>query len=382
MPLLKHHRSETVRPARRWRAGRAVIAAVAAAVTGACSPDRPLQPAAAQLSWLAEFTRPAGARYPLLADSAKFGELSGLARDTESGQWVAVIDDRETRVAWLTIEYADGRLSVSPSRLMPLRAGPGVPSRVVTEADLEAIVALPDGTFLLGEEGHIANGETWQPAMLHTTRDGVVTDVVAYPDAYQIHRDQTRGLRPNQGFESLTRLPNGHVIAGLEQPLFEDDGLTTFGRGARGRLIEFAPKNGRWEVGGQWTYRIGPIPRVEGFMSVCDGGANGLVELLALTDTTLLSMERACLQNPETKEAANAIQIFSVTLDRSEARKTLVLDVGTLTPRLSKDLQHLDNFEGMAFGPPEAGGRASVLIVSDDNFRKTQKTSFLLFGLH
>lgn len=106
-----------------------------------------------------------------------------------------------------------------------------------------------------------------------------------------------------------------------------------------------------------------------------------MVELLALTDTTLLSMERACVQNPETREAANAIRIFAVTLDRTEARKTLVLNLETLVPRLSKELRRLNNFEGMAFGPPEASGGATVLIVPDDNFRKTQKTSFLLLGL-
>ncbi len=47
--------------------------------------------------------------------------------------------------------------------MMALRPGPGVADRVARESDLEAIAALPDGTFLMGEEGHVRDGEWWQP---------------------------------------------------------------------------------------------------------------------------------------------------------------------------------------------------------------------------
>ena len=51
-----------------------------------------------------------------------------------------------------------------------------------------------------------------------------------------------------------------------------------------------------------------------------------------------------------------------------------------MQPRLSAALSRLDNFEGMTFGPI-VDGRPTILVVSDDNFRSTQKTSFLLFGM-
>ncbi len=362
---------------------------VTAAMMSGCGPDtsfqgvesRPIPDAPVRLTWLGEFTRPAGTVYPTLSDSAKFGELSGLVRDAGSGQWAAVIDDRDARVAWLTIAYSGGALSVSPTRLMPLRAGPGVPDRIVTRADLEAIVALPDGTFLMTEEGHIDGGEIWQPVILHATREGVVTDIIDYPGAFHIQLNQARGLRPNQGFESLTRLPNGHLVAGLEQPLLEDGDTASFGRGGRGRLVELAPEDAGWRAGRQWTYQIEPTPAVPGFDATCGDGGTGLVELLALNDTTLLSLERGCVQNLQTGATLNPIQIFSVKLDSAEARKTLVLDLGTLAARLSPDMRNLDNFEGMSFGPPARDGGSTLLVVSDDNFRKTQRTSFLLFSI-
>ena len=78
----------------------------------------------------------------------------------------------------------------------------------------------------------------------------------------------------------------------------------------------------------------------------------------------------------------NAIQIFAIELGHGDVRKTLVLDLSTLAERvLSNDLARLDNFEGMAFGPTALNGTRTLLLVSDDNFRPTQKTSFLLFGL-
>ena len=45
---------------------------------------------------------------------------------------------------------------MQPVRMQELRAGPGVEGRRVTAADLEAIVALPNGTFVVTEEGHVA----------------------------------------------------------------------------------------------------------------------------------------------------------------------------------------------------------------------------------
>ena len=51
-------------------------------------------------------------RLSAIADRARFGSLSGLVLDVTSGQWIGAIDDREgTRVAWLTIAFAGGRLA-------------------------------------------------------------------------------------------------------------------------------------------------------------------------------------------------------------------------------------------------------------------------------
>lgn len=373
---------------RRARPWKALVTSVVTVVTCGCAPVRsgapdPVLPTASvpTLTWLSEFTRPSGAAYPQLSDSRRFGSLSGLVRDAVGDEYVAVIDDRDgTRVAWLSITAPGGRLEVSPRRMQALRAGPGIDPRLVTQADLEAIVALPDGTFLMAEEGHRVKGVVWPPALLQVTRDGTVTGIVGFPDEFQFTADGQAGLRDNQGFESLTLTPAGRIIAGLEQPLVQHP-VTTPERGGEGRLIEFEPRGASWQPGRQWRYTIALSPRVDGFPTACNGGGeNGLVELLAITETTLIAMERACWMNAAGTAAANAIQLFTVTLSGDEARKTPLLDLSTLAPKLSPALAHLDNFEGLAFGPV-IDGRHSLLFVSDDNFRKNQKTSFLLFGM-
>ncbi len=219
-----------------------ILALVAAIGCGSKRPPAFFSNPLPLLTWLGEFTRPAGTVYPQLNDSSKYGSLSGLAPDQGRKQWIGVIDDRQhTRVAWLTIDFAPGRFEVLPVRMQELRPGAGTESRRVTEADLESIVALPNGTFVVGEEGHVIESRVWQPALLQMTADGVVTNVIEYPKEFQITGDGKTGLRDNQGFEGLAVTPSGRLIAGLEQPLFQD-GAVTFDRGAPGRLIEFEPQ--------------------------------------------------------------------------------------------------------------------------------------------
>jgi hypothetical protein len=356
------------------------LAMVAAIACGPKTPpaffDNPLP----LLTWIGEFTRPSGVVYPQLGAGAKYGSISGLAPDAATRQWIAVIDDRErSRVAWLDVTLGESGLAVTPVRMKELSAGPGIESRRVTEADLESIVVLPDGTLVMGEEGHVRNGVVWQPALLQSTHDGVVTQLIEFPKEFQITGDGKSGLRDNQGFEGLTVTPGGRLIAGMEQPLLQD-GAVTFQRGATGRLVEFERSGATFRPSRQWRYQISPTPEVENFEQVCSDGENGLVELLALGETQLISMERSCLVTKDKQFTANTIQLFSVELVAGDARKKLLLNFKDITSRLSSTLSRLENFEALTFGPI-VNNRPTLLIGSDDNFRATQKTSFLLFGM-
>lgn len=334
------------------------------------------------LVWLGEVTKPSGTTYPDIPHDPKFGSISGLAPDATRKQWLGVVDDRErARVVWLDASYSDKGFAIAPVRMQELRAGPGVDERLVTHADLEAVAGTADGSFVLSEEGHIvaATGDVWQPVLLHMSADAVVTNVIPFPSEFQITGDGKTGLRDNQGFEALAITPSGRLIAGLEQPLIQD-GTVTFDRPGAGRLVEFVPDGASYKPGRQWRYMISPTPRIEGFDEICSDGENGLVDLLGLSETTFISMERACLITRDKQFVANAVQLFSVELVGTDARKKLLLDFKDLEPRLRAVLPRLENFEALTFGPI-VNGMKTLLIGSDDNFRDTQRTSFVLLGM-
>ena len=345
------------------------------------------------------------------------GSLSGLTRDPRSGHYVAVIDDGAlSRIAGFDIQW-NGRLQVTPQFVMPTRPGAGVDARLVQHADLEAIVALGDGRFVATEEGHrfqpppgLAGAVSgrgrvtgdWPTSFLTLTEDGVVSQVWPWGVPFGLG-DASGGVRDNQGAEALARWPDGRLVAGLEQPLYRDASASPrngrpFGGGQGGlsRLVEWRPTATGWRLGRQWAYPLAATPPREGYAGICDDGELGLVELLALGADRLLSLERACLINPETRRVRNVIQIFEVRLDGADdvsgrsllgatgirtASKRLVLDLDTMRASLPEALALLDNFEAMAEGPTLPDGRRTVVLVSDDNFRQTQVTAFLLLAL-
>jgi hypothetical protein len=57
-----------------------------------------------------------------------------------------------------------------------------------------------------------------------------------------------------------------------------------------------------------------------------------------------------------------------------------LLNFDAMADRLSPALARLENFEALTFGPV-INGVPTLMVASDDNFRKTQKTSFILIGM-
>ena len=345
------------------------------------------------------------------------GSLSGLTRDPHSGRYLAVIDDGAlSRIAWLDIGW-NGRLQVTPGPVMPTRPAGGVDRRLVEHADLEAIVALGDGRFVVTEEGHrfqpppgvsaalSGRGRVtgdWPTSLLTLTEDGMVSQVWPWGESFNLG-ETAGGVRDNQGAEALARWPDGRLVAGLEQPLYRDAPASSrngrpFGGGHGGfsRLVEWHPTEEGWRMGRQWAYPLDATPPREGYEAICDDGELGLVELLALDAGRLLSLERACLIDPATRRVRNVIQIFEVRVDGADdvtgrsllgatdvrpVSKRLVLDLDTVRTALPPALAGLDNFEGMAEGPRLPDGRRTIVVVSDDNFRQSQVTAFLLLAM-
>src|SRR5690606_38471075 len=126
----------------------------------------------------------------------------------------------------------------------------------------------------------------------------------------------------------------------------------------------------------EFVYRVEPVTvRVP---TPATFRVNGLVELVALDDATLLSLERQFVAGVGVEA-----RIFRVHLDGADsvaswealpaaptvgASKHLLLDLGDLGG-------YLDNVEGLAFGPPLPDGRRWLLVISDDNVTPSEQVT-------
>ncbi|HEU0189678.1 MAG TPA: esterase-like activity of phytase family protein [Mycobacterium sp.] len=187
------------------------------------------------------------------------------------------------------------------------------------------------------------------------------------------------GPRRNATLEGLTLTPSGRLLfAAMEAPGFADGPVPGRDHGALVRVTAFGLDPGS-EAGApvaQYAYPLeAAAPPAE---------TNGLSDLVALSDTEFLVIERAFSATPNVRvfraEIGTATDVLSMaSLTGANVRpmtKTLVADLSAIP-----GLAPLDNIEGITLGPRLADGRQSVVLVSDDNFSPVEVTQFLLFAL-
>ncbi|GFG75398.1 esterase-like activity of phytase family protein [Mycobacterium botniense] len=181
------------------------------------------------------------------------------------------------------------------------------------------------------------------------------------------------GPRRNRVLEGLTLTPDGKfVFAAMEQPGYHDGDPPNRSHGALTRITKFdvdtqAPV-------AQYAYPLEP--------AAAPADSNGLTDLVALSDTTFLVLERA-------ESVAPAVRIFRADVGAATDVLALPSLTGTaVTPMrkalvadLSATVSPLDNIEGITVGPELPDGRRSVVLVSDDNFSPAQLTQFLFLAM-
>ncbi len=344
------------------------------------------------LTLAGQFSIPALGRFPPIS-GLPFGGVSGLTTSDE-GRVLYGISDAPLggRIYQFSVGDPGGSLQVTTLSGVSLSMAPGD-----TRPDHEGIALLPDSGFAIsGESGA---GEPILPPSINVySRYGDFVYRIPVPDKFipETTGTVTRGARGNAGFESLTLTPDaGRLFTAAESALLQDGDPATFEAGTRTRILELVARRGMFVAGREFAYDLEPVPKP----AYPPGDyINGLVELLALNRTTLLALERGFVENRTSPaESRGRIRIYKISLtgatdvsgleslkghlDVVPVTKTLLLDLSNVQG-LSTDLApSLDNFEGMAFGPRLPDGRASLILVSDDNFSAAQRTWFLLFAI-
>lgn len=317
------------------------------------------------------------------------GGLSGITFEASRNLFLVVTDDPSARASArfyeLELDLADGQLKEGGARLVDvteIQSPEGGPMPRGS-LDPEGITLHPDGSLYISSEGQVRQGVA--PFVRHYDRGGRYLGELELPERYRPSQDESRGPRHNLGFESLTLTQEGHFLfTAMENSLVQDGPRATLDVGSPSRLLRFDVATGN--LAAEYLYWTEPVAAPS---SVPDGlEVTGVVDMLALDESTLLAMERSFSMG-----VGNSIRLFLVDLaeatDVSGQAALSEVDLNRVVPakkELLLDLAeleiYLDNLEGMTFGPDHEDGRRTLILVSDDNFNPLiQTTQLLAFAL-
>ena len=323
-------------------------------------------------------------------DGTIIGGLSALSYDAGRQLYYVISDDRSKRnpARFYTVQLSlsdRGIDKVTFTSTHPLLDRTGRPFRPL-EPDAAPPVVPPDPEGIAFDPGRqrlywSSEGErrTAGPVLLDpwvrsAALDGAFLGQFTLPANLAMSAQPT-GPRRNKALEGLTLTPDGRsLFAAMEDPGYNDGPLSDGGHRALTRVTKFDVATGAPTA--QYAYRMEPpAPPAD---------VNGVSDLLALSDTTFLVIERSSALPPtvriyraEIGAATDVLATPSMTgVAVTPMSKTLAVDLSA-TPGLSP----LDNVEGITLGPKLPDGRQSVVLVSDNNFSPGQVTQFLLFAM-
>jgi hypothetical protein len=331
------------------------------------------------------------------------GGLSAIAYDQEADTYYFLSDDRgmtgPVRIYQATVDISAGGFDDNRLDDGDLTWTGMISLLDETEApfaqgllDPEGLV-YTEGAFYVSTEGDVDIANPIAPAILEFNAAGELIAQLPLPEKFLPQAGNNRGVRDNQGFESLTLTPDGrYLLSGVENALLQDGPAATVDEGSLSRLLKIDLTGESPPT--EFVYPVDPIPVASDSASV--EADNGLVDLIALdNEGTLLAMERSYapgvgntvrLYLAKMQGAMDVSDIITLALDEGvtgveidpPVGKELLVDFGELGNALGVAP---DNLEGMALGPQLSDGRQLLLVVSDNNFNPSQRTQLWALAL-
>ncbi len=320
----------------------------------------------------------------------EFGGISGLDRAADGTYW-ALSDDRggergTPRFYSIGLDYDETAfhgVTILSQTFMQRPDGTTFPSNART-VDPEGLRLAPNGNLYWSSEGNWnANpANRFQPFVREMTTSGAFVREFATPAEFNYVDNATSGGRNNKLFEALTVTPNGTLYTANEDALAQDGGLTTVTSGSVVRVVALDPTTGAATA--QYAYELPPIP-VDVGPGAPFGPDNGLPELLALSDTEFIALERAFAFGIGNTIRLVLTRIGPETTDVSSITSL----VGAVYTPMSRELLLempieyqgvvMDNFEALSWGRTLANGNRTLVLAADNNFSLTQTTKFMAF---
>ncbi len=297
------------------------------------------------------------------------GGLSSL--DYANGKYYAICDDKDTiRFYTLKLDFEDG----SFKRCTILDATNIIINEKVDPEGLR--YEARNNSIYWTSEGSIRNNIS--PSIFKMDTLGNILQKVPTPKMFRAEN----GLRNNGTFEGISLSKDVDFLwIGMELPLKQDGDEPKLIDGKYPvRVSKINKKTG--DIAFQFAYMLDKIPKdskPSGKFRV-----NGSPEILSIDETHFLVLERAYASGYE--NGGNTVKIYAVDCSKATnianvnsllktefipAKKTLIFDFESIRSKLTNGI--VDNIEGITFGPTLANGNRTLLVVSDDNFRKFSK---------
>ena len=314
------------------------------------------------------------------------GGLSGITYDARRGVYYVLSDDRgEPRYYTVKIDLSDGSLDagdVSFSGVTFIRDQnnevfpPGV-------TDPESIQLLHPGQLFISSEGDASASPPIDPFVDRFNPTGKLNRALTVPDKFLPNAENTKGVRDNLAFESLTAAPDrSELYTATESALVQDGPIASLTESSPARFLEY--ELGSKQPGAEYVYVVEPIPQAP--VPPGSFADNGLSDIQAIDNAgTFIAMERSfavgvgntvVLYETDTRGATNVSDIFSLQGASYEPMdKSFLAD-------FEQDLGiDPDNLEGLSFGPRLPDGRMTLVVVSDNNFNPSQTTQFIVLAV-
>lgn len=321
------------------------------------------------------------------------GGLSGITYNEKNHRLIAISDDRgergEPRFYEFSLEFdANNKMNIRPVKVQTLTNINGKSFKKGT-IDFEGISLLKNGNILTSSEGDERPKTRIMPALTEYDLTGRAIKEWEIADQFLFEKVGTpsKGVRFNQAFESLSTTPDGeYTFTANENSLYQDGVMSSQFTSGLIRIVKY--KNEKIEA--MYPYVLSEIPNPNKHKELI--GDNGVSDMLAIDENHLIVIERSWVQN----DYKNRIKLFLVAIDNADdikslkslksirvktVKKTLLLDLDTITDKMDSRFSKLDNIEGITFGPTLPNGHKTLILASDNNFSKHQRTLFLAFEI-
>lgn len=339
--------------------------------------------AVTQIDFIGRAIFPTGSRF----GGTEIGGLSGITYDADKQVYYAISDDRSSkspaRFYSLKINLQSGKLEKAQIEFTGVTTLLDENSKAFPNLSLDPEgIAFTGNSVFVSSEGDV--DRQINPFIKEFSLDGKLVRSLQIPELFLPDDKGTKGIRNNLAFESLTLTPDRkYLFTATENALVQDGAVPSLPRsGSPCRILRYDADGGNLER--SFLYITEPL--TAGANPAGKFTTNGLVDLLAIDENRLLSLERAF-----SLETGNTIRLFEISLEKGdrieglESLKSRLGDVSPVQKRLLLDLETLkiplDNLEGLTLGPVLSDGSRGLILVSDNNFSPLQETQILGFKI-